>query len=324
MKKILVLTTILANLAFGLTDMVGRDVDVSKADKLVFLGPGALRLGVYMGLEDKVVGIEKIEQKAVKVSPYRQVLAKKGTLKKPIIGQGGPGKMPSIEALIKSGASLIIGSFIDKAQVELIEQKTKIPVFMLSYGDGYGGGGEKRKLDAIKKSLQLLGKIAHKEQRAKALVEWMNKEETALKALKLSQKRIYVGGIGFKGPWGIESTEANFFPFTLLNVNPALKTKKEGHVFLDLETLVKLNPDVIFIDKLGMKQFKKQKETKMSVFANMKAFKNKEVYTLPPFNFYNTNVENSFLDAWVVASKLGAKVDIKKQKKRIFKIFFEQ
>ncbi len=60
---------------------------------------------------------------------------------------------------------IIISSFIGKKQLELIQQKTKIPILALSYGLGYGGS--EQKIEAIKKSLKLMGDIFKKEQRAK-------------------------------------------------------------------------------------------------------------------------------------------------------------
>ncbi len=322
MKKVLVMLLAIYSFAFGLEDMLGRNVDVRNYQKLVFVGPGALRLGTYVGAEKYLVGVERIEQRGAKLTPYRAFLKKRKKTSLPIIGEGGAGKVPSMEALIKSKATLIISSFIDKTQANLIEQKTKIPVFVVSYGSGYGG--EMEKLASIKKSLKLIAKIIKNEKRAHDLIKNIENEEKKLSKLKLSNKSVYVGGIGYKGAWGLESTESNYLPFSLLDANTALKTEKSGHLFLDLERVVKLNPDIIFIDQFGFKKFKEQEKKKKVVFQNMKAFKNKNVYKVPAFNFYNTNLENSLLSAWIVAKALGADVDIEKEKKRIFDIFFEK
>ncbi len=321
MKKFLTLLLLFYSFAYSLEDMLGRDVDVSKADRLVFIGPGALRLGTYAGAYDKLVGIERIELKKGKMVPYRNFLKQKNVLDLPIIGEGGPGKMPSVEALINSKAQLIIASFVDKNQVKLIEQKTKIPVFVISYGNGYGG--DMGKLNSIKKSLGLIGKIIKKESRVNELISWMDEEEKKLASLKLSNKTVYVGGIGYKGPWGIQSTEMDYLPFLFTKANVALKTKKRGHLFLDIEKVLELDPDIIFIDKGGVKKFEEQKKKKGALFANMKAFKNNNVHEVPIFNFYNTNVENSFYASWVVAKSLGAEVELEKEKKRIFSIFLK-
>ncbi len=322
MKKIFILILIFCNFAYSLEDMLGRDVDVSKSEKLVFIGPGALRLGVYLGAEKNLVGIERIELKKSKIIPYRNVLKQKNALNLPIIGEGGPGKLPSMEALIKSKAGLIIASFIDKSQAKLIEEKTKIPVFIISYGNGYGGDMEK--LASIKKSLTLIGKIIKNEKRANQLVKDLEEEEKKLAKLKLKNKTVYVGGIGYKGPWGLESTETNYLPFSLVHAKTALKSEKKGHLFLDLEKIVELNPEIIFIDQGGFKKFKEQEKKKKEVFKHMKAFKTQNIHKVPVFNFYNTNVENAFYSAWVVAKTLGAEVDLKKEKERIFSIFFKQ
>lgn len=317
--KVLVILAFLSSSLFGFKDMLNRNVNIESSEKLIFVGPGALRLGVYMGLTDRIVGIERTEKRGLKFAPYRGVVKKKNLLQKPIIGEGGPGKLPSMEALINSGATLIIASFIDKEQAKLIEQKTKIPVFIVSYGSGYGGDMEK--LASIKKSLTLLGDIADRQKRAKELKDWMDKEEQKLKNLKLNKKSLYVGGIGYKGSWGLESTESNYLPFSLLGLKNSIGTDKEGHIFLDLERILELNPDIIFLDEGGSVKIKEQKVKQSAIFDSLKAFKNRDNYWVPPFNFYNTNVENSYLIAWMVAEKMGIDVDLEKKKKEIFDIF---
>ncbi len=50
-----------------------------------------------MNLQDKLVGIEKIEYKAIGFSEYRTVLGKNKITSLPLIGVGGPGKLPNLE-----------------------------------------------------------------------------------------------------------------------------------------------------------------------------------------------------------------------------------
>lgn len=141
------------------TDTQGRKVNIEKTNKIVALGPGTLRVLTYLGLQDKLVGIEKFELKFDIKSPYRAVLDKKRIKKLPIVSQGGPNKMPNLETLIKVKPDILFTSFFSKEQVELTQSKTKIPVIVLSYGVSYGGGKNESKLNAIKKSLKLVEDI---------------------------------------------------------------------------------------------------------------------------------------------------------------------
>ncbi|MBN2833116.1 MAG: ABC transporter substrate-binding protein, partial [Campylobacterales bacterium] len=158
MKKILSLLLLFAPMLFSqtYTDMLGREVSLEKSDKIVCIGPGALRLAVYLGLETRLVGIEKTEKDPSLLSPYRTFLGKEKISKLPIIGTGGPGKMPDLEALLVAKPDFIIASFVDKNQLELISSKTNIQLIAISYGASYGGTSKKN-LEDIKNSLLLLG-----------------------------------------------------------------------------------------------------------------------------------------------------------------------
>ena len=303
--------------SFGVSDMLGREVNVQNTDKIVFIGPGALRLGVYLGVTDRVVGIEAREKRQMLHAPYNAVVKAKKLDSKPTIGEGGPGKMPTMEALIASGAELIVASFVSKENMDLIEQKTKIPVFGVDYGDGKSA----KSMDLVKKSILNLGEILGVKARANELVEFMNSEEKAFKGLNLSPKSLYIGGVSYKGSWGIASTEGRYLPFELLGVANAVAKGQSGHLFLDLEKIAEVDPDIVFVDVSGEKIITDEINNKKEFFDSLKAFKTGQIYKVAPFNFYNTNIENCYFIAWQVASKLGAKVDLDAKKAEIYKKF---
>ena len=89
--------------AFSTTikDMQNRDITLPKEiKKIVAIGPGALRLIFMLNAKDMLVGIEKIEHKAISFSEYRTILGKEKIQSLPIIGVGGPNKLPNLEKLI--------------------------------------------------------------------------------------------------------------------------------------------------------------------------------------------------------------------------------
>lgn len=161
MRFILLILFILTSInAHSFKDLYDRDVNIKQNKKIVCIGPGTLRLITYLNLEKNLVGIEKRELKFNKNSTYTQYLDKEFIKSLPIIGQGGPGKMPNLEALITLKPDIIFATFLSKEQINLIESKTKIPVVALSYGQTLKN---EKKLDFIKNSLNLISKIMNKE-----------------------------------------------------------------------------------------------------------------------------------------------------------------
>lgn len=317
--RLFIVLLMLGSSIFATQDILGKNFSLKSTQKLAFIGPGSLRLGVYLGLEDRIVGVEKIEQRGAKLAPYRAKIVRKKLHKKPLIGSGGPGKLPSLEALIRLKPDVIIASFVSNEHVKIIEEKTKIPVFVVSYGSGYGTSD--KKLSSIKKSLFLLGELTSTQKRAKKLIDFMNEQEKKLLDLGVKHDKLYVGGVSFKGAHGITSTEGDYLPFALLGLKNALAHDKQAHLYIDLENIIRLNPPIIFLDKGGKKNIETDYKLKKPLYDKIDAFKNNNIVWLDLFNFYNTNVENCYFIAWQVAKSLGKKIDLPKHKKEVFKAF---
>lgn len=309
-------------LSITIQDMFDRKVEIKDTKKIVCLGPGALRLVSYLNLQDHIVGIEKLEQKYDLKAPYRTILDKKTIQSLPVVGQGGPGKMPNLETLISLKPDIIFTSFLSKEQVELIQKKTNISVVVLSYGATYGGEKQDSKLQSIKNSLNLIAKITQTQTRANELIEFINQQEKELSSLTLTNKKVYIGGIGYKGIQGITSTESNYPSFELLHLkNDILLKEQKGHFFINKEALLSYNPQIIFLDYLSKKIINEELEKDKRVFNSITAFQQKQVYWLYPYNFYNTNIENLFINSWLIASYFQKDIDFRAKQKEIYKMF---
>ena len=77
-----------------------------------------------------------------------------------------------------------------------------------------------------------------------------------------------------------------------------------SHVFLDKEALLKMNPDVIFIDGGGLALVTEDFSKKPEFYFSLKAFSEKKVHTLLPFNWYATNISTALADAYAVGKIL--------------------
>ncbi|QOG12591.1 ABC transporter substrate-binding protein [Arcobacter sp. FWKO B] len=324
--KIVFFVLIIVSFLHSLTvkDMFNREVEIKNNEKIVAKGPGALRLISYMNMQDKLVGIEKLELDLDIKSPYRATLDKDKISSLPIIGEGGAGKLPNLEKLIEISPDIIFTSFLSQDQINLITQKTKIPVIALSYGSNYGGENNLQKLQAIKDSLQLIGIVMGDITRANLVVDFMSKQEKILSTLINTNQKCYIGAIGYKGARGITSTESHYPSFELLGINNSIKLSKNGHAQIALEELIIDNPDTIFLDLLGKKIVDDEIKDKSSLYQNLNAVKTNKVFWLYPYNFYNTNIENVYLNSFIIASHLGADIDIEAKKDEIYNIFLGQ
>ncbi len=338
MRKIIFLTLIILLLLSGcaqnenpktqntvkVTDMLGRSVEVSEnVDRIVCIGPGALRLIVYLTAVDKVVGVESAEKDWSPYGrPYRIAHPELANL--PTIGQGGPNPVPHPEEIIKVNPDIIFATYIDAQQADDLQQKTGVPVVVLSYGQLATFENEE-----IFTSLRLAGKILGKEKRAEEVVEFIQNIVTDLNSrtsdISDNEKpTVYVGGIGYKGQQGIESTECNFPPFVMVNaMNVVDEVNKPGHVFIDKEKLLEWNPDIIFIDENGLALVKSDYEENSEFYNSLNAFKNHNVYGILPFNYYTTNIGTALADAYYIGKVLYpdrfADIDPEQKADEIFK-----
>lgn len=284
-----------------ITDLYGRVVEVPKeVNRIVCLGPGCLRLIVYLNATDKVVGVEDAEKKWTPWGrPYR--IAHPELAELPTIGQGGPSPKPNPEAIMQVKPDVIFVTYMPKEDVEELQQKTGIPVVVLSYGKLATFDNED-----LFKSLKLAGMILDKEKRAEDVIKFIkyceNDLENRTKDIPDEKKpSVYVGGIGYKGMRGIESTQCKYPPFVLVHAkNVADELNKEGHVFVSKEQILKWNPDIIFIDEGGLKLVIEDYKKNPEFYNSLKAFKNGNVYGLLPYNFYTTNIGTALADAYYV------------------------
>ncbi|WP_460128388.1 iron ABC transporter substrate-binding protein [Thermococcus prieurii] len=281
------------------TDMLGRTVKVpANVSRVVAVGPGALRILVYLNATKDVVGIEEFEKRFPYGRPY--ILAHPELLKLPVIGPGGPGKLPNMEALIKVHPQVIFMVFVSRQTADEVQEKTGIPVVVLSYGT------LKNFTDPVFfKSLLLAGKILGKEKRAEEVIKFIEEQQSYLENLTkgLKSPRVYVGGIGFKGAHGITSTFTDYAPFTVLhldNIAANLKSTNYGWVQVDKEWLLKENPDYIFIDEGGLKIILDDYKSNPDFYNSLKAVKEGHVYGVLPYNFYNTNIGIAIADAYYI------------------------
>ncbi|MCX7910744.1 MAG: ABC transporter substrate-binding protein [Endomicrobia bacterium] len=287
-----------------ITDSFNRKIDIlNKPKRIIAIGAGALRMISYLNAVDLLCGVENIEVKNPKGRAY-SIRYSKDFKKLPIIGEGGADKKPDYERIILLKPDFIIASSFPMEVIEEIENNTKIKVYPFDYGS-FGSFKTDIFIDVITK----LGKVLDREKRAKFLVKRINYYVSDLKkrGFKNLERKVYVGGIGFKGTHGITSTQYKYEPFSLVGVKSVIdEDNKMGlkHIFISKETLLKLNPDIVFLDIGGLNLIESDFKKDSSFYNLISGFKNNNIYTTLPFNFYNTNVEVVFINAYFIGKML--------------------
>jgi iron complex transport system substrate-binding protein len=159
----------------------------------------------------------------------------------------------------------------------------------------------------------LVGQALGKETRAKAVIDLVEGSRRDLlsrvKGFPEEDKpNVYVGGIGFKGTHGIQSTETRYAPFEWVEAKNIVMCKgKKGHLFVDKEEILSWNPDIIFIDSGGSELVRQDYEKRPDFYRALKAFKTGRVHTLQSFNWYMTNLGTVIADAYTVGKILYPK-----------------
>ena len=308
------------------TDMAGRTVDIAaQPQRLVCVGPGAMRLIVYLKAQDMLVGVEGMEKQHPTGRPYW--IAQPQLKALPVIGPGGAGainKKPDMEAILRVAPDLIVATYMEAAVADEVSNTLNIPVLVLSYG-------ELAVFDRmVYDSLRLAGKVLNRQARADAVVDFIQgiRKDLHRRTADMADQTkptVYVGGIGYRGTHGIESTQRDYIPLDwnhAVNAAQRVKATVGSHVLMDKEVLLSLNPEVIFIDSAGLALVKEDYRRKPDFYRSLSAVKTKRVYTLFPFNYYTTNIDTAMADAYAIGKILFsdrfADVDLAKKADEIY------
>lgn len=323
--------SIYANENILVNDMAGRQISIPVDLKRIVCLGGALRYIVYMKGLDKIVGIEALEKEDRYASASRLygIATKKVASELPIIGEGGPGRLPDFEKLIKVAPDIIISMGLGAKQNSMIQDRTGIPVLTLKYGGNIGTID----INMTKKALGILGKIFKKTKRSEELNSFIDDSFNDLdqRTFKNSSKlrKVYVGGISYKGYHGITSTDSSFPPLKWINTpNTASGIRPKGHIFINMEQLLMWDPEIIFIDTSGLGMVAMDYQKKKMFYQSLSAVKKEKVFTLLPFNTYHSNLEIALANAYFMGKTLYPEkfgdVDPVEKSDEIFQMFIGQ
>ncbi|OUJ19047.1 ABC-type Fe(3+)-hydroxamate transport system periplasmic component [Methanonatronarchaeum thermophilum] len=283
-----------------IVDQYGREISIpSNVEKIVAVGSGALRLVSYMLSTDLVVGVEEFEINDGR-RPY--VMANPGLQELPNIG---PQHRGDAEKILSVNPDVVIASDEFDGDVEGLSEKTGLPVVEVKYGDIVEG-----ERDTFYNALDIIGEIVGREERASEVKDVFNSYifdlEERFGEIDLDS-RIYIGGVGRRGEQGLTATIAEYPSLSLIgleNMDGRLGDKVPGeHVSVDREKLVEFDPEMIFVDGAGLQLVKE--DLSRDEFKGLKAVENEDVYSLLPYNYYNTQFENVLINSYFLGSHLA-------------------
>lgn len=327
--------------AVTVTDMIGREVSVVPGSykRVVCVGAGALRMYSYIGDMDLLCGVEDIDNTSLEERPAMfdsvarpYVLAYGDVFRTlPSCGVGGPmAQAAEAEKLLACDPDIVISEFEDAAKGDALQEQLGVPVITLK-------AGAKSVFDeAFAGSMELLGKLFGKEDRAAQLVSFVQQEAAAIGAKvadipEADKPGVYVCGLGNWGTTDHLMTAESYVSFEIAGVkNVVSGLGMEGAGPIEEEKFVELGQqmDIIIMDAAAVKNIKPLYREDPTMFDTCKAWQNGEVYLEMAYNAYYTNFEIALINTWFIAKTVYPEqfedVDLTEKTNEVTKMFLGQ
>ena len=296
------------------TDMIGREVTVTPGSykRVVCVGAGALRMYSYIGDVALLCGVEDIDNTALEERPMMfdsvarpYVLAYGETFNTlPSCGVGGPmAQAAEAEKILSCAPDIVISEFEDVEKSDALQEQLGVPVITLEAGSK-GVFDEK-----FAGSMELLGRIFAREEKASDLIAFVAEEKADIEARvadipEEDKPNVYICGLGNWGTTDHLMTAEKYVSFEIAGVKNAVSgLGMEGVGPIEEEKFVELGQqmDIIIMDAAAIKNIKPLYVEDPTMFDTCKAWKSGEVYLEMAYNAYYTNYEISLINTWFIA-----------------------
>ena len=296
------------------TDMIGREVTVvpGSYQRVVCIGAGALRMYSYIGSIDLLAGVEDIDNTSLAERPMMfdsvarpYMLAYGDTFSNlPSCGVGGPmAQAAEAEKILSCAPDIVISEFEDVEKSDALQEQLGVPVITLSAGSKGVFDG------AFYGSMELLGTIFGQEEKAEALVAYVQDQAAEITARTINipeeeKPSVYICGLGNWGTTDHLMTAESYVSFEVANVkNVVSGLGIQGVGPIEEEKFVELsqNMDIIIMDAAAVKNIKPLYAEDPTMFDTCKAWNNGEVYLEMAYNAYYTNYEIALINTWFIA-----------------------
>ena len=324
--------------AVAVTDMIGREVQVvpGSYERVVCIGAGALRMYCYVGDVSLLCGVEDIDNETLQDRPrmfdgvarpyvlaYGDVFASL-----PSCGVGGPNAQAAeAEKILSCDPDIVISEYEDVEKADALQEQLGVPVVTLRSGaDGVFD-------DAFAGSMALLGTVLGAQERAQALVDFVQAERADIQrrteAFQGDERPgAYICGLGNWGTTNHLTTAQDYAAFEVANVRNVLTgLAVSGIQPIEAELFVSLGEemDVLFIDAAAVKNIAPLYQADAAMLDSCRAWRDGEAYLLLAYNAYYTNYEIALLNTWYIAKTVYpdafADVDIADKADQITRAF---
>lgn len=276
-------------------------------DHVICSGAGCLRLLTYLGVEDRIVAVDGMEKRKSPFDSRPYALANPQYKNLPLFGQHLGRDNPELIMALDPAPQVIfktVGS--SGLKPETLQQKTKIPVIAVQYGD------LDAQSDQLYQALEIMGDALDRKERAAELIAFFKDTKSDLEArAAASQKKapsIYVGGISYRGSRGLTSTDPVYAPFSALGLQNLAASKAKasgGHATtIAKEKLIEWDPDIILLDlatlQLGPDAGGQAELMGDPAFQILSARETGQVWGMLPYALYTKNFGSILADAYFI------------------------
>ena len=296
------------------TDMIGRQVNVvpGSYQRVVCIGAGALRMYTYIGDVSLLAGVEDIDNTTLDERPMmfdavaRPYMLAYGEAfqQLPSCGVGGPmAQAAEAEKILSCNPDIVISEFEDVEKSDALQEQLGVPVITLSTGSKGVFDG------AFYGSMELLGTIFGEEEKAAALVQYVQDQSAEIIARTIhiaeeDKPSVYICGLGNWGTTDHLMSAENYISFEIAGVKNVLSGLGiQGIGPIEEEKFVELgeNMDIIIMDAAAVKNIKPLYAEDPTIFDTCKAWQKGEVYLEMAYNAYYTNYEIALINTWFIA-----------------------
>jgi len=295
-------------------DGMGRMVEIPENPRHVICsGPGCLRLMVYLRAQDRVVAVDDMEKKRPMFEARPYALAHPEFKILPLFGEFRGHDNPELILGLEPQPEIIFKTFGRMGfDPDELQEKTGIPVVALEYGDLTS------RREILYETLRLMGRIMGKAERSAEVILYLDDAIADLDRRTAGipeekKESCFVGGIAYKGPHGLQSTEPAYPPFLFTRANnvaydPAASPGERSQADVSKEKIVEWDPDYLFVDLATIQSgdtagalYELEND---AVYKTLTAVKEERVFGVLPYNWYTINYGSILADAYFVGTVL--------------------
>ncbi len=320
------------------TDMIGRKVRIVPGSytRIVCIGAGALRMYSYIGDTGLLCGVEDIDNMTLSERPRmfdsvaRPYMIAYGEEFSGLesCGVGGPNAQAAeAEKILSCTPDLVISQYEDVEKEDALQEQLGIPVVTLKAGAN--GVFD----DSFKQSMDLLGVVLDRADRADELVSFIESEakEISDRTAAVSEEErpgVYICGLGNWGTTNHLMTAQNYISFQIANVkNAVTDLAAPGIQAIEEEKFAALGADmdILIMDAAAVKNIIPLYQEDPGIFDTCKAWQEGEAYLQMAYNAYYTNYETALINTWFIAGtvypELFEDIDMREKTNEVTRMF---